>query len=191
MPTITTDLSLLIAALDHPLRAAGFDRRRQAWNRRAGLFVDVIDVQASKSQRTAFVNLGVLDSEVYARTWSREPRAFIHEAECTVRSRLGVLASGRDVSWDPTLEDDRTQISAYLQHIGMPFFDGMHSRPAMIGHLEGQSVRAPADNLSLAVLHECEGNKQVACRLLTGPDFVGLGAEWMNRVRTLAAAFDC
>lgn len=155
MSTITRDLSLLIAALDRPLRTTGFTRRRHAWNRRAGRFVDVIDVQASKSLRTAFVNLGVLDAEVYARMWSRQPREFIHEAECTVRSRLGVLATGRDVSWDPRLEDDRRQISGHLERIGMPFLDRMHARGAMIRHLEGQPVRAPADSLSLAVLDEC------------------------------------
>lgn len=61
----------------------------------------------------------------------------------------------------------------------------------MIRHLEGQPVRAPADSLSLAVLHEREGNSEVACGLLTGPDFAGLGGEWLERVRALAGVFVC
>jgi hypothetical protein len=71
------------------------------------------------------VNLGVFLPCVYAAERQQPPPDFIPEYKCTIRDRLGFLASGRDEWFE--LDDDPSALAktiiGLLDKLGLPFFD--------------------------------------------------------------------
>ncbi len=87
----------LISKVDDILKEHQFRRKGLLWNRDCADFVDVIDLQISKSKDTFTINAGVADKFVIHACWSTDGSGMVEEASCTVRARLGELLYGRDV----------------------------------------------------------------------------------------------
>ncbi len=186
---------VVLKDLDKLLLPLGFRRQKETWNRRSGPFVDVIDVQVSKSGDTMTVNVGVLDPEIYSQCWGEDPPRFVQEPQCTVRARIGELMEGRDVWWP--LDDAglvENVVEAVRTH-APPFLERMHRRGAMEGFLISSNVIKPKHPypppvIYLALLMNKRGDRLGACKLLGELQERVLGA-WRTRVCEIASTLGC
>jgi hypothetical protein len=174
------------------LAPLGFRRRGLRWNRNVGQFVDVVTLQQSKGLDHVWVNLGVLDPEIYERLWAKPPEPFVDEADSTVRTRLGRLIDGRDGWWaldDPAAPAD---VVHQLEDDGLPFHERMHSRSAMeefLGTTPGASV-TPPEVMYLVILKASRQDLAGACSTLEPFRRRTLGG-WKERADKLATEYGC
>ena len=161
----------LVFRLDEMLSPRDFRRHKHTWNRQAEALVDVIDLEVSKSVDAAYVNVGVLDPEIYARCWLTEPPKFALEPNCTVRSRLGLLMGDHDVSWPLGEEAAGDEIAAAIQEFALPFLERIHASGALKRHLEASRAmtqRYPPPIIYCALLKHRRGEKAEAEQMLRG-----------------------
>jgi hypothetical protein len=184
---------LVTAALDSLLKPVGFVRRAATWNRQSNSLVDAINVQKAGDSIT--VNVGVFYPDAYRKCWGREPPAFVDEAFCTVRTRVGRLLDRGELWWrldDPgTVDDVVEKIRVYV----LPFLEGMHTLDAMEQFLTASQVTKPRHPypppiIYLAILKDERGDKAGACALLTELGKKTLGA-WKVGVREVAERLGC
>lgn len=182
-----------IKRLDELLGPLGFLRRKTTWNRTTGAFVDVIHIQVSKGKDAVTVNIGVLEPRVYSQCWGSEPPAFVDEALCTVRARIGQLMEDHDVWWP--LSDDQTdeRIAESIVTHGLPFVEHMHTREAMEKFLVKTGAarqKYPPPVIYLALLKAERGDKRGACAVLDELRTRVLGA-WQDRITHVAERVGC
>lgn len=188
---------LVIDRIDNLLRPLGFHRHKATWNRRSGPFIDVIDLQISKSDDMFTINAGVFDPEIYRQCWSEEPKGIIREPKCTVRARIGELAAGHDLWWDMDGPNKQETFDRIVETIGssvVPFLERMHSRKAMEGFLTDAGVankRYPPDIIYLAILMYGRGDRDGACALLHDLRQKTVSGGWRARVGEIAKCLDC
>lgn len=174
----------LLRRLDEDLLPRNFRRHKHTWNRKAGALVDVIDLQVSKSADSVFVNVGVLDTEIYAACWLTDPPRFSLEPNCTVRSRLGFLMGDHDVSWRLDEKAAGDDIAAAVRTFAVPFVDRMHAPDALEQHLEADGCmtqRYPPPIIYCALLKYRRGEKAQAEQMLRGLRARTVG-PWVARV---------
>jgi hypothetical protein len=180
-------------AIGAALRPLGFIERKGAWNRRSAGFVDVIDLQMSKSGDMVTINVGVLHERVHVNVWGTDVPAFVDEPSSTVRVRLGQLIDGKD-TW-LALEETPTasQLTDLLVRHGLPFVDSLHSVEAMESYLTLQGVikqRYPLPKIHLALLMHERGDKAAACLLLAEIRSTTTAA-WQGRVDEVRKRIAC
>lgn len=159
---MNSPLKPLRDSLHEYLEQCGFRRTGLRWNRDVGEFVDVVTIQRTKSLDAIYVNLGVQDPEIYTRWWGTPPNDVLDEADCTVRTRLGVLVDGHDRVWDlrdPVARDD---IKALFAEYGLPFLESMHSRAMMVEYLQPWRREWPSA-VYLALLQASQRDVEAAC----------------------------
>lgn len=161
---------LAIAKLLHPhLASAGFRRDRTRWNRPAGDLVHVIDVQTSKSLADATINLGVFDPFVDWAVWGRDPKSFISEVDCALRTRLGPLIDGHDGPWWPLDFASVPLMQEVLRTVGLPWLDARTERTRIAADLTAQGAHRgayPLPGLMLAAMRWKLGSRAEADDLL-------------------------
>ncbi len=181
----------LVKQLDELLLPLGFRRTKRVWNRASGLYVDVVELQVSKSRDSMTVNLGVLDPEIYRQCWNEDAPRNVQAPHCTVRARLGELIDGKDTWWSIGCPEIIHAITAY----GLPFLDRMHEHSAMEEHLQATEVAGrrypdPASVIYLALLMNKRGDRAGACALIRQQLEKGRGA-WQARFREIAERLGC
>lgn len=155
--------------LDKDLLPLGFVRARSTWNRAADPFIDVVDIQRSKSGDMITLNAGVFHRSLYERCWGSEAPAFVKEPFCVVRARIGQLHDGAGSWWSldsPTLEQE---LIGSLRTYVLPFLQSMHSIDAMERFLASEEVEKknyPPPILYLALSRAELGDKPAACEML-------------------------
>lgn len=184
------DRSVFLAGPLHSyLKPLGFRRRRNVWNRSSGEFIDVVDVQPSKSLTHVWVNLGVIDPEIYRICWQEKTPGFVVEPRCTVRERLGILADGHDTFWELEDPDASAKVLSLMSTFGVPFLDRMHSREAQLFEL-GSRPLLPPNVMYAAILMSKLGRRNDACQTLATYEAKGIGA-WVTRAKELRAELEC
>jgi len=179
--------------LDAILRELGFTRRKTTWNRRSGEFIDVIDLQLSKSGDMTTMNVGVTHTGVYQKTWGKAPPTFVDEASSTVRSRIGQLVDGTDLWWPFSNPPAREQLDALCRRFVMPFLERMHSVETMEHQLITEQADRhlyPLPKIHLALLRFERGDGVAACALLSELRSTTSGS-WRNRVNEVASRIAC
>jgi len=183
----------IIQRTDEVLRPLGFFRHKATWNRSSEPFVDVIEIQKSKSGDTVTVNAGVLHPGVHKQCWGTELPAIIQEPECIVRARIGHLVEGKDIWWqlnDPaTLNEIPEKLITYV----LPFLARMHSLGAMEQFLTAAHVirqKYPPPIVYLAILKSELDDKPGACALLADLRRQTTAA-WLPRVRDVIKRLKC
>jgi len=183
------------AALELVLKPAGFKRTRHTWVRRVDGFIDVVNVQLSKSLERLWVNLGVADPDAYERSWGKPMGRLVDEASCTVRARLGLLLDNHDHSWEVASGEGAADMADTLRAYGLPWLDRKHSLAAMEETLAREFLAShqrgyPPVAIALAVVQWKQGRRQAACETLDARRRAGLGA-WSDRVDALGEALGC
>lgn len=182
-----TKISTRINDLRALLKSQGFARKGRVWNRADSAYIDVVDVQVSKSGDRCTINLGVVDRDIYRACWESEPPNFSTVAECTVGTRLGILLTGYDKWWP--LDDESAWLDAIaaVESEGHAFLTRMHSAPAMEAFLCPSSGRLPSyppEAIALALLRSRQGDSAGGCRLLT--QLLGSTTPaWRDRVESV------
>lgn len=160
----------LISEVNTYLKPLGFKRRSSVWNRNVGLYVDVVDIQKSKSGDEITINAGVLNLKVNEQYGFAKESKFIVEPDCTVRSRIGYLIGDRDIWWSLTEPKLSEIFKDSILKVVLPFLDSMHSDVAMERFLTETEVdkrHYPPPIIYLALLRSELGKKAEACALLT------------------------
>lgn len=159
----------LTAHLDGILGPLGFARSQLTWNRRAGEFIDVIDIQFGKARPEFAINVGVLALEVCSMFEGQGLLGFVEESRCNIRTRMSALVDGRDKWWPIEGGGGNPDISAMLADYAIPFLDRMHSLVAMKDWLVAQNVvgkKYPPPIMYLAIIDHRLGNAQASCFML-------------------------
>jgi hypothetical protein len=177
------------------LKPAGFKRRGNAWRRDVGGFVDLVNLQLSKSLDRLWVNLGVIEPDSFRRCWEAPVGATYDEASCTVRSRLGVLIDGLDRSWPAGDPDSAAAIADRLESVGLAWLDGMHALAAIQVQLEHEFAAElgrgyPPVAIALAVIQAKNGQADAACATLRQRRGWPLGL-WEDRLDSVARDLGC
>jgi len=152
------------------LKSRGFARKGRIWNRADSGYIDVVDVQVSKSGDRCTINVGVIDPDIYRACWDGEPPAFSRDEQCTVRTRLGFLLTGHDRWWPLDDESEWADAIAAMENEGLAFITRMHSASAMEDFLRtsnGGEPRYPPEAIYLALMRMKQGDEAEGCRLLT------------------------
>jgi hypothetical protein len=180
----------LLSVIDDLLEPCGFARGKMTWRRIAGSMIDVIELQISKTQDTATINAGVLDTEIYTLVWNKPAQPPYRQPDCTVAVRIGGLLEGLDKWWELESNQTSAEIVSAIRDTVLPFLDRMHSRPAMEQWLIEARVmkkRYPLPILHLALLKHLVGKTEEACGILQD---LGAGA-WGQRAMEVAARIGC
>jgi Domain of unknown function (DUF4304) len=148
------------------LKPCGFRKRRHAWNRDVGEFVDVVHFQVSKGLDSFWVNLGTLDRRVHRLVWPDRDLDFYVDAECTIRRRLDepLSVTGRD--WDRDDTAAATEVPRLLDSLALDFFEEMHDQRRLAALLRADNARVryryPPDAIALAFYSHAAGDLDAA-----------------------------
>lgn len=179
--------------LDQTLLPLGFERKKATWNRRHGMFTDVIDVQVSKSLKAVTMNIGVLEKSVHLICWGSEAEPFIEQPFCTIRARIGELIDGHDKWWETSNTQFKEDMAMCIKSNAIPFLNSMHELAAMREWLKSSgspSPRNPLQTVNFAVLQHILGEHDQACSILLDLKERALGA-WKQRAQEVADRIAC
>jgi len=183
----------IIARMDCELVPVGFTRQKDTWNRGYGQLVEVIDIQGSKAGGMVTLNVGILDRDVYAICWDRDPEPFVEETVCTVRSRIGQMFDNKDLWWCVEDMNAADEIIVCLRERALPFLARMHSLEEMCSWLVSSgaiSKTYPPPLIYFAVLQHRLGNGGKACSTLVDLQSKALGA-WRKRAKEVSSLLGC
>ena len=178
---------LLVAKIDQILEEHQFYQSGTVWNRNYPDFVDVIDLQISKSKDTFTINAGIADKFVIHACWGMDGSTVVEEPSCTVRTRLGELLYGRDVWWGLSDENGIEEVLNGIQDAVIPFLQFNHSIDHMIEALENDpaSRRYPPGVIYLALLHHRKGEGDRCREILKSMKLTG---AWSQKASEILAA---
>lgn len=179
----------LISKIDEILENHQFYKNGSVWNRNCTEFVDVIDLQISKSKDTFTINAGVAAKFVIHACWGIDGSDVVEEPACTVRTRLGELLHGRDVWWSLTDNDGVEEVLAGIQDTAIPFLQLNHSIDHMIETLENDpaSRRYPPGVIYLALLHHRKGESDRCREIFKSMKLTG---SWSQKASDILAALN-
>ncbi|WP_137387970.1 DUF4304 domain-containing protein [Rhodoligotrophos defluvii] len=182
----------IITKADQLLKPLGFKRHKATWNRRMDGFIDVVDLQASKSGDSFLINSGVLDLEVEAIYRGHSISGFVYEPYCTLRMQFGELRTGRPAWWDFGNPAAPVEISSDMQRYVLPNLDIMRDREFMknrLGRNVGRKSGYVPDFLRYSILEALTGRADIACKTLEelAQKFVG----WRENVFQVAERLHC
>lgn len=184
------NLSEIRKSVDAEVKHLGFVARKSTWTRAEGPFVDVLELQTSKSQDMVALNGGVLYVPVYRHIWGTEAPLRVDEALCTVRRRT---TGGTGGWWRVDDENAANQIAAAVVSDALRFLTSMHSVEAMEDYLKHQDVAQqvyPLPRITLALLMYERGDKGGACSALTEV-LRTTTASWRNRIQDIRTRISC
>lgn len=179
--------------LDAILGPRGFARRSSTWTRRTDDFIDIVDLQVSKSADLVTMNAGVMHVGVYRAVWGKEPSSAIDEASATVRVRAGQLLGGEDVWWSQESLPSASEFRLLCEQHLLPFLGGLHSLEALEAHLLGDRVEKqpyPLPKIYLALLRMERGDRDGGCALLSQTKESSVAA-WQQRISEIATRMRC
>lgn len=176
-----------MSKLDEVLEKYQFYRSGLVWNRDYADFIDVIDLQISKSKGTFAINVGVAHKFVMQACWDMDGSGVVEEPKCTVRTRLGELIHDRDVWWSIKGGDGVNEALSGIQDTAIPFLQHNHSVDHMIETLEKDpaSRRYPPGIIYLALLHYQKGERR-RCREMF--EAMKLTGAWNQKASEILAA---
>ena len=178
--------------LSPSLKAKGFKSRNTAWNRSVEDFIDVLDLQESKDRSACTLNVGVCHTGTFKKCWGKGPKPFVDEADCVVRSRIGLLIGERDVWWPEDDPEAPERLHELVSNVALPFLDRMHSLESMRQFLEesgAQNLSYPLPALYLAIIVHELGDEDF-CRRLNDLREKSRGA-WTARITEVAQRIGC
>lgn len=116
------------------------------------------------------VNLGVYVPEIHARTNPPVSSSrVISDAYCSIRSRLGHLAEGKDIWWSIPESDDSDidDITAQIIHVALPFLDRFGTRDLIVRDWVAYNERSGSNvaRLDVAMILLRRGNKVGATQM--------------------------
>lgn len=174
----------LLSEISQVLEEYQFRREGALWNREFKDFVDVIDLQISKSKDKFTLNVGVADKFITHACWGIEGSTLVEEPLCTVHTRLGELLHGRDVWWSLA---DLDGVDEALRGIGggaIPFLQLNHSVDHMIETLENDpaSMRYPPGIIYLALLYHRKGETDRCREMFASMKLTGAWSQKANQI---------
>jgi hypothetical protein len=179
----------LISQTRDVLRKYQFHGNEPLWNRDYAEFVDVIELQISKSKDMFAINVGVADKFVMHACWGLDIAGMVDEPSCTVRARLGELLYGRDVWW--SLSDCKAieEVLRGIHDVAIPFLQFNHHIDHMIEYLEKDPAtrRYPPGIIYLALLHYRKGENDRCREMFRSMNLTG---AWSKKASDILEALD-
>ncbi len=137
------------------------------------------------------VNVGVHVPEVAMSLIGVQPRSFVQEYNCCVRTRLGALAPDHKEVWWYIRQDDRviTDVWKRIRRDAFPFLERFESRDAILGEWTGVAENPDIGfppRIVCAVILAARGGSDEAQKLLAAQANETSNAGHAAYVRTLA-----
>jgi Domain of unknown function (DUF4304) len=153
--------------LQECLRGHGFSKNGLTWNRRIGDFVDVIDLQISKSSDQITSNVGVTYQPLHDTVWSDVESNAIQEASCVYRARLFDLA-GEKFTWlDLDAPEAGSTFVKAIETVALPKLQDQHNLHSLLNALEAELGSSyPIPKIYYAVLMFFIGEREKALAAL-------------------------
>lgn len=158
----------LILTIADVLNRYKFRQENTLWNRNYTNFVDVIDLQISKSKNMFTINVGVADRFVVCTCWGLTDTDIVDEPSCTVRARLGQLLYERDVWWNLSDSEGIAEAVRGIENVAIPFLKLNHRIDSILEYLENDPAtrRYPPGVIYLALLHYRLGESALSRKIL-------------------------
>ena len=173
--------------LDALLVPLGFIRKRSTWNRRAGTFVDVIEVSKGSEEMT--VVAGVVYPDAYTACWGEELPAVFEQPLCTVGASIGELIDGQHLYWRSADAGCFGDVARFTSVYVLPFLERMHSLGTMDEFLTA-TKGYPPPVIYRAVIKLKLGDKAAACALLSNLH-AKTSEAWKPRIAEIATSLGC
>lgn len=172
-----------ISRIDIVLEQYQFRRIGASWDRVFGDFIDVIDLQVSKSLDMFTINMGVAEKSILDICWGLSNYVVVDEPSCTVRARLGSLMFGRDSWWSLSDASSIEEVLHGIENVGISFLETNHSINQMIKSLEDGSPGShyPPEAIYLALLYDRKGDRDLARDMLRNLQ-TRITGEWHQKV---------
>lgn len=146
--------SFIINILDNVLCKNQFSRHHLTWTRHFPEFIDVIDLQVSKSFSKFSINVGIIDKFVFEAVWGTIINQKISDESCTVRRRLSYLTSGVDLWLDLDEKLDVTKLLSDIENFALEFLTRNRSIDRLMDLLQEISPpKYPPESIYLAILN--------------------------------------
>lgn len=180
----------LTSKIDDLLKKFEFYKKGSLWNRDSTEFVDVIDLQISKSKDMFTINAGVACKFVLQTCWGVDGSITVDEASCTVRARLGDLIHGRDLWWSLADIGEADEVLNAIEDAATPYLQFNHSIDNMIETLENDpaSRRYPPGIIYLALLYYRNGEHKQCSDMFKS---MNLSDAWAYKAAEILDRLDC
>ena len=187
------ELTSFTKAIDAGLRPLGFHRKKLTWNRKAGEYVDVVTLEASKAGDMLTVDLGVANTSLFTLCWGRDFPGTVQPIDCTVRQRLRDRATGAERWWDRDMESAPGDISTAINLDAVPFFDQMRTPQAMEQFLAEEEVDRkpyPLPRIYSVLIRVLEGRREESCEGLRAM-LASVPDAWRQRITDVMGRLGC
>lgn len=126
----------------------------------------------------------------YEMAWGKLPTSPPSEADCIIRTRLGLLLDGRDHWWPPNEQSAATEIANALTSVALPFLSGFEDLASIERWLdESKANRYPPEALYLAAVKHERGRKAEARKVIEQLLQRTTSGQWRERICSFAATF--
>lgn len=179
----------LITKIEDVLEKYQFYRNGALWNRDYADFVDVIDLQISKSKDMFTINAGVADKFIIRACWGMDGSSMVDEPSCTVRARLGELLHGRDVWWSLSNDDGIEEVLSDIEGVLIPFLQRNHSIDHMIESIENNPAarRYGSGEIFIALLYHRKGESERCKEMFENMKLTG---AWKQKASDILASLN-
>jgi Domain of unknown function (DUF4304) len=187
-PESLMNKTVVISAVQSYLLPLGFTKKGMTWNRKNGNFVDVVELQISKSADQITANIGVHHIWVHEVVWGAAINGAVDEPSCIFRQRLAELSGDAFVWWPLDSEETASSIVKAIGQHAMPLFDRMHSFDALSQSIaQGATKPYPLPVIYLSVLTHLSGHENDANSMLQSLKSRA-GEAWRARIETVEVA---
>ncbi len=174
----------LSKAINEVLIPAGFSKDGDVWRRASVPWLDVMELQKSKSGQAATLNCGIHHPEIYEKCWGRPGKTPISYSNCIVRTRLSELVLGRDEWWkleDPVAIEAAAEMT---KSHGLPFVERMHSLERVHDFFQSTNIlkkRYPPDIIYLSAIKSQLGDSASARKIMEALE-MAVPPSWKRQV---------
>jgi hypothetical protein len=184
MEVLAMTKTRLISKIDNFLVNHAFTGGGPLWKKVYTDFVDIIDLQVSKSGDLFTINLGIADKFVVRTCWGIGDLDLIDEPACTVRSRLGELLYGRDVWWSLADNGGIEEVLRGIEDVAIPFFRLNRNIDSLIKILEDDpaACRYPPGVIYLALLNYRKGDRELCSKIFSSMKLTGAWSKKASEI---------
>ena len=169
-------------AVDLALQGHGFERKKSAWRRISGPYIDIFEVQISSNLRELTINIDIVDKLTFEIYTGNETDIWTHFYYVFTSMRLGSLVDLRDRWWSRSDPETPGKILEAVRNLGMPYVENAHSLDFLHSQFQRQVNRpwsGAHDYVFMAITRARMGRIEEALDLLKDPPLKNIYTDEM------------
>ena len=169
------------------LEGIGFERNKDQWFRRSGMFEDNIDFQVGKDLKDITANARLRNFAVEIEISRASPPGEHIGILYPVYRRVPMLIDRHDRWWSRSDPDGPAQMAAAVRDYALPFLERLHSLEALKAYLEETGSikwRDATSRMYVAIILGLTGRTEEAVEALSDPPR-WTSDPWLRTIETL------